>query len=79
MATNKLKNTLVKLGIKQSELARECNLSEGTISKVCNEKRTPAPTTMNKIVRALNKLGDANYRVTEIFSSYPDGDDEEED
>lgn len=79
MASNKLKDTLVKLGVKQVELAKESGVSEGTINKIANNKRTPAPTSMNRIVRALNKLAQENFRVKEIFPNYAvDGDDEQE-
>ncbi len=79
MATNKLKDTLIKQGIKQVELAKESGISEGTINKLANNKRTPAPTTMNRIVKALNKLSSVSYKVEEIFPDYSvDGDDEQE-
>jgi transcriptional regulator with XRE-family HTH domain len=38
-----------------AELARLSGLSEKTISKVRRKKANPAPTTIDKIVRALNE------------------------
>lgn len=79
MATNKLKEIIVNEGITQTELAKESNLSDGTINKICNKKRTPSPTTMNKIVKALNVLSKNSHDVKNIFPNYTgDGDDDEE-
>lgn len=68
MATNSLKATLVKEGIKQSELANAARVAPGTVNKICNGKMTAAPTTCNRLVAALNKLiGSEKYRVEDIF------------
>ena len=81
MATNNLKKILTKEGISQVELAKESTLSDGTINKICNQKRTPAPTSMFRILNALNKLLEKEkYQITDLFPNYKgDGDDEEED
>jgi transcriptional regulator with XRE-family HTH domain len=70
MATNALKNVLVNEGITQTELARESGLSAGAINKFCSGKRTPSPTTKNKIVKTINRLPkktNNNYDVGDIF------------
>lgn len=79
MAQNNLKKILVKEGHTQAQLASTSSLSEGTVNKICNLKRTPSPTTMVKLVKALNKLAGVKYRVSEVFPQFAaDGDDEEE-
>ena len=67
MATNNLKSTLIREGIKQAELARKANVSPGTVNKVCNNKLAVAPTTLNRLVATLNRLvGTEKYRVEDI-------------
>jgi transcriptional regulator with XRE-family HTH domain len=81
MATNNLKSLLTQEGVSQRELADKSGLSDGTINKICNKKRTPAPTSMFKILKAFNELvGGDDYTILQIFPKYkPDGDDEQED
>lgn len=80
VATNNLKKVLPIEGVTQVELAKASGLSEGTINKIYNGKRTPAPTSMFKILKGLNDLSKNKYVITEIFPNYkPDGDDEQED
>lgn len=68
MASNELKAVLIKEGLKQSELAGEAGVSQGTVNKVCNGKLMPAPTTRNRLVAALNRLlKSEKYRVEDIF------------
>lgn len=67
MATNNLKKLLESNGIKQVEFAKKCNLSEGYINKVCNQKRTPAPTTITNIVNTLNGMTKNSLSKREVF------------
>jgi transcriptional regulator with XRE-family HTH domain len=68
MATNNLKSTLVREGIKQAELARDSSVSSGTVNKVCNGRLTVAPTTRHRLVGALNRrIGSEKYRTEDIF------------
>ena len=67
MAQNGLKNVLINEGITQAELTKESGISQGTINKVCNGKRTPSPTTQHKILKALNKLTHTKYELSDIF------------
>ncbi len=69
MAKNLLKETLVKEGVKQTDLAKESAISPATINRLCNEKRGVSPTFQSRIVNALNKLttSGAKYLVKDIF------------
>ncbi|WP_374139167.1 MULTISPECIES: helix-turn-helix transcriptional regulator [unclassified Sphingomonas] len=80
VATNNLKKILPEEGVTQVQLAKASGLSEGTINKIYNGKRTPAPTSMFKILKGLNELSNRTYAITDVFPKYkPDGDDEQED
>jgi len=67
MATNNLKQILIREGITQAELSRISTLSVTTINKVVNQKRTVSPTSQHKIIKALNQISGKNYEVGEIF------------
>lgn len=67
MAKNNLKATLQKEGITQVELSSPANVSTGSISKYINQKRTPSPTTMSKIVKGINQLSGKSYTTKDIF------------
>ena len=67
MATNILKSKLDDHGFTQTELSEIASISVGTINKVCNQRLTPAPKTLSRIVLSLNKLAQTNYQVNEIF------------
>ncbi len=69
MGENHLKEVMEKEGVYQAELARKCGLSVGTVNRACNMKRSLAPTTRHKIIRALNDLSGNNYDHDEIFFS----------
>ncbi len=67
MASNNLQKELDSNGKSQKELSDESGVSVGTISKVYNKKKTPAPKTCAKIVQGLNKLTNKEYAVNDIF------------
>jgi len=67
LSKNNLKIILVENGITNSELSRASGRAPGTISKICNNKYSPAPTTKSKIVLAINELSGKNYSVEEVF------------
>jgi len=76
MASNTLKKILQEEGITQADLHKHSGVSTTTINKVCNQKRTVAPTTQSKLIIALNKLtrmikgdGAKQYSREEIFES----------
>ncbi len=78
MATNNLKTILQDEGLKQSELKTHggCPLCIATINRTANGKETPAPTSLVKIVRALNRAiivagGTRQYEVLDVFPNYP--------
>jgi len=49
---------LDRQGITQSELQRKAKVSQGTISKLCNdEEYVPKMSTVTKIQKALKQLG----------------------
>lgn len=67
MANNYLKEKLDSHGVSQADLSKEAGVSTGTINRVCNKKRTPAPRTQSKIVHGLNQLSKSKYSVGDIF------------
>jgi transcriptional regulator with XRE-family HTH domain len=67
MSKNNLRNVLDNEGISQIDLARACNVSNGTINKVYNQRRTPSPKTMSKILKGLNRLAENEYVLKDIF------------
>lgn len=67
MARNNLRAILIDEGVTQAELSRKSNLSAGTINKVCNQKRSPSPTTVSKIVKSLNNLAGKKYDNDDVF------------
>lgn len=80
MATNNLKKILPREGLTQVQLAKASGLSEGTINKIYNGKRTPAPTSMFKILKGLNEISGSNYQIRDVFPKFkPDDDDDQED
>ena len=70
---HKLKSILVNEGITQAELSRESGVGLGTINRVCNNRRTIAPTTRSKLLKALNTLADDVYELADIFSNGRNG------
>lgn len=78
VANNNLKDLLIKEGISQVDLAKESDLSEGTINKISNQKRTPSPRSMFRILNALNRLAEKTYKINDIFPNYKSDDDDEE-
>lgn len=80
MATNDLKKLLIEEGLSQVELSKASGISEGTVNKVCNKRRSLAPTSMFKILKGMNDLAENPYSITDIFPSYKgDSDDDQED
>ena len=56
--TTRLNNELYNKQMTQRELAQRTNVTEATISRYCNGKRTPSITTLTKIANALNVNAD---------------------
>lgn len=67
MAFNLLGKILNDFGITQSELARISKVSLGTISRVVNSVRTPAPQTKAKIVHGINSRTNKNFGIEDVF------------
>jgi transcriptional regulator with XRE-family HTH domain len=67
VAKNNLKRILDEEGKSQADLCRISNVSTGTLNKVFNEKRTPAPKTLSKIVAGLNKISEKRYARIDVF------------
>jgi transcriptional regulator with XRE-family HTH domain len=69
MATNSLKDIIVKEGITQGELAVKSGVSVTSINRFANKQRTPSPTTANKILKALNGFQGIGkqYELGELF------------
>lgn len=63
----KLKDYLVKTGLKQSDLANCVGCSQAHISQVCNLGRRPSPDVAARISRACHN------EVTVLDLLYPDG------
>ena len=67
MAKNNLSRVLSNESLNQSELSKASGVGGGTISKVCQQKTNPAPSTKKKIVAGLNKIAKATYNEEDIF------------
>jgi DNA-binding XRE family transcriptional regulator len=68
MASNNLKTVLAKEGIHQGDLAWASGISKGTINKVYNGRRTPAPTTMGRLAKGVNALvKEDKYEIKDLF------------
>ena len=67
MAKNYLQKELDDNGISQTDLSKESKISVGTINKVCNQKKKPAPKTCTNIVKGLSNLSEKEYKVSDIF------------
>ncbi|SFV86900.1 hypothetical protein MNB_SUP05-SYMBIONT-4-276 [hydrothermal vent metagenome] len=67
MAQNYLQQELDSNGISQTDLSKESKVSVGTINKICNQNKTPAPKTCAKIVIGLNGLSKKKYVLNDIF------------
>lgn len=67
MARNNLKTVLEQVKITPNQLAAWCTLSKVTVAMVVMKKRTPAPSTQERMVRVINKCGKANYSLEEVF------------
>ncbi len=68
MASNNLKKVLAEEGIHQGDLAWASGISKGTINKVYNQRRTPAPTTMGRMTKGLNALlKTEKYQILDLF------------
>lgn len=75
MAKNNLKTILANETLTQSRLATLSGVSSSTVSKIYNGKKTPAPTTMGKLVNGLNKHVKAKrYKIKDVFPGF-DGSD----
>lgn len=67
MATNFLKDILIKEGLTQSSLSLAINVSAGTINKVASGSRTPSPRIQNALVKGLVKLSGKEYKLEDVF------------
>jgi transcriptional regulator with XRE-family HTH domain len=72
VSKNNLKRILNAEGQSQTTLARISGVSGSTLNRVFNEKRTPSPKTLAKIVSGLNKIlvssGSKNkYELIDVF------------
>lgn len=67
MARNNLMKILIEEGIKQSQLAIETGISQGTINKIANQKRSGSPTTRHSLVNGINKISRKNYSHENLF------------
>lgn len=67
MANNRLKEILEEEGIQKGKVLQLSGISSNTFSKVYNKKRSVAPTTEGKIVRAVNRLSKREYHIYEVF------------
>ncbi|MDV3349615.1 XRE family transcriptional regulator [Leptolyngbyaceae cyanobacterium CCMR0082] len=74
MATNNLKRVLANEELTQGKVAQASGVSTSSLSKYYNQRRTPSPTTMGKIVNGINRLvGASRYKITDIFPSFDEG------
>ncbi len=67
MASNNLATTLEQEKITSNQLAHQCNLNRSTVMSVVRKKRTPAPSTLELMVKHLNRMTKKSYTVEEIF------------
>ena len=67
MAQNYLQRELDGNGISQTDLSKKSDVSVGTINKVCNHNKTPAPKTCTKIIKGLSELSKKDYQLIDIF------------
>jgi transcriptional regulator with XRE-family HTH domain len=67
MATNQLRQVLEENGVRQTELSQVSGVSVSLISKIVNNRRTPSPTTIAKIIRGLSKIAGNEVPPESIF------------
>ena len=67
MATNNLATTLDQEKITAAQLAQRCNLNKTTVRAVYAQKRTPAPSTQELLVKRLNAMTKKSFTVADIF------------
>lgn len=73
MAKNNLKTVLEQVKITTNQLAAWCTLNKSTVKSVVMKVRTVAPSTQERMVRVINKVGKANYTLEEVFPPKPRG------
>ena len=67
MAKNNLQKTLTEEGLSQAQLAREANLSIGTVNRIAKGRKDGAPRTNHAILKALSRLVDKDLDYEDIF------------
>lgn len=67
MASNNLATTLEQEKLTSNQLAANCHLAKSTVKSVVMNKRTPAPSTQEVLVKTLNRLTKKSFSVAEIF------------
>lgn len=61
-----LKEIREREGIPQVYISRTSGLSDTTI-RAAERGKVNTPTTLNRIVKAVNRLGDTEYELSDIF------------
>lgn len=67
MATNNLATILEQVKVTSNQLAASCGLNKSTVKSVVMRKRTVAPSTQERMIKALNGLSKKSFTVEEIF------------
>jgi transcriptional regulator with XRE-family HTH domain len=67
MANNQLRQALEENGVRQTELSQASGVSISLISKIVNNRRTPSPTTVTKIVKGLSKIAGTEVPPESVF------------
>jgi hypothetical protein len=67
MASNNLATILDDAKITANQLAANCTLANSTVKSVYMKKRTPAPTTQERLVKGLNRLTKKSLTVADVF------------
>jgi DNA-binding XRE family transcriptional regulator len=68
-AKNRVTQARMAEALSKADLARKSGLSDRTVHRVENGRRTISPTTKSKIVKALNSLPDKqrDYTIEYLF------------
>lgn len=65
---NKLRSLLDNEGVTQAEMHRVSGINLITINQICAGKnKSPRPTTIAKLVKALNKISGKEYNFDDVF------------
>jgi transcriptional regulator with XRE-family HTH domain len=74
MAKNSLKEVLDRGGLSRGALSGLSGVSSSTISRILAKKKRPSPSTMKRLLRAINRLErERAYSIQEVFPDFRGG------